>query len=190
MSRNAESRFALNPTNIDISRSRFNRNSSVKTSFNVGQVIPFYIDEVLPGDTFSVKTNKVVRMQTLITPVMDNIYLDSYYFYVPARLTWKHWKQFMGENTESAWIPQTEYSVPQLVSPAGGFQVGTIADYLGVPTGVDGLHISAPLSHHTAAPLSFPSSFRYPCISPGSSVLPPQDCILPAVPAHKAPRHS
>lgn len=144
MSRNAESRFAVNPTNIDISRSRFKRDSSVKTSFNVGDIVPFYVDEVLPGDTFNVKTSKVVRMQTLLTPVMDNIYLDTYYFFVPNRLVWKHWKEFMGENTQSAWIPETTYEVPQIVSPSdGGFSVGTIADYLGVPTGVPNLSMSA-----------------------------------------------
>lgn len=83
MSRNAESRFAVNPTRIDISRSRFDRSHSLKTTFNVGDVVPFFIDEVLPGDTFSIDTSKVVRMQTLLTPMMDNIYLDTYYFFVP-----------------------------------------------------------------------------------------------------------
>lgn len=143
MSRNAESRFAINPTNIDISRSKFNRNSSVKTTFNVGQLIPFYLDEVLPGDTFNVKTSKVVRLQTMLTPMMDNLYLDTYYFFVPNRLVWEHWKQFMGENTESAWIPTTEYSIPQITAPEGGWQIGTIADYLGIPTGVGNLSVSA-----------------------------------------------
>lgn len=74
MSRNAESHFAVNPTRIDMSRSRFDRSSSYKTTFNVGQIIPFYVDEVLPGDTFSIDTSKVVRMQTLLTPVMDDIF--------------------------------------------------------------------------------------------------------------------
>ncbi len=143
MSRNAESRFALNPTNIDISRSKFSRNSSVKTTFNVGQLIPFYLDEVLPGDTFNIKTSKVVRLQTMLTPMMDNLYLDTYYFFVPNRLVWEHWKQFMGENTESAWIPTTEYSIPQITAPEGGWQIGTLADYFGIPTGVANLSVSA-----------------------------------------------
>lgn len=114
MNRNVESHFALNPTRLDMSRSKFDRSFSLKTSFNVGDIVPFYVDEVLPGDTFDVKTSKVVRMQTLITPIMDNIYLDTYYFFVPNRLVWEHWKQFNGENTESAWVPSTEYSIPQL----------------------------------------------------------------------------
>nr|DAW37058.1 MAG TPA: major capsid protein [Microviridae sp.] len=144
MSRNSESRFAVNPTRIDISRSRFDRNSSIKTSFNVGQIVPFYLDEVLPGDTFQVTTNKVVRLQTLITPIMDNLYLDTYYFFVPNRLVWSHWKEFNGENTESAWIPETEYEIPQITAPANtGWKIGTIADYFGLPTGVTGISVSA-----------------------------------------------
>lgn len=144
MNRNVESHFALNPTNIDIRRSTFDRSHSLKTSFNVGDIVPFFLDEVLPGDTFNVDTSKVVRLQTLLTPVMDNIYLDTYFFFVPNRLTWSHWKQFNGENTESAWIPQTEYEIPQITAPAdSGWSVGTIADYLGVPTGVPDLSVSA-----------------------------------------------
>lgn len=143
MNRNVESHFALNPTRLDLNRSRFDRSSSVKLSFNVGDVIPFYVDEVLPGDSFQIRTSKVVRMQTLLTPLMDNIYLDTYFFFVPNRLTWEHWRQFNGENTESAWIPQTEYQVPQLTAPAAGWSVGTIADYMGIPTGVKNLSVNA-----------------------------------------------
>lgn len=143
MNRNVESHFALNPTRIDMSRSTFDRSSSIKTSFNVGDIVPFFLEEVLPGDTFNVRTSKVVRMQTLLTPMMDNVYLDTYYFFVPNRLVWNHWKEFNGENTESAWIPQTEYSVPQITSPSAGWSVGTLADYFGLPTGVGGLSVSA-----------------------------------------------
>ncbi len=144
MNRNVESHFALNPTRIDLSRSTFDRSASVKTSFNAGDIVPFFLEEVLPGDTFNVKTSKVVRMQTLLTPVMDNVYLDTYYFFVPNRLVWKHWKEFNGENTESAWIPQTEYAVPQITSPSGnGWSVGTIADYFGIPTGIPNLSVNA-----------------------------------------------
>lgn len=143
MNRNTESHFSLAP-HVDISRSRFDRSASLKTSFNVGDVVPFFLDEVLPGDTFSVDTSKVVRMQTLLTPMMDNVYLDTYYFFVPNRLVWDHWKQFCGENTESAWIPETEYTMPQITSPANsGWSVGTLADYFGIPTGVPGLSVSS-----------------------------------------------
>lgn len=135
--------FASNPVSIDISRSTFKRNSSVTTSFNVGEVIPFYVDEVLPGDTFNVKTHKLVRLQTPIAPFVTPMWMDTYYFFVPNRLVWKHWKEFQGENTESAWVPQTTYEVPQIKAPAGGWSVGTIADYMGIPTGVSDISVNA-----------------------------------------------
>lgn len=141
--RNVESRFSENPTNLDISRSRFVRSSSVKTSFNVGDLVPFYIDEVLPGDTFSIDDSKVIRMSTLLAPIMDNLYLDTYYFFVPNRLVWKHWKEFMGENTQSAWIPTVDYSVPQITAPSDGWSVGSLADYFGIPIGVGDLSVNA-----------------------------------------------
>ena len=143
MNRNTESHFATNPTSIDVQRSVFDRSSSVKTTFNVGELVPFYIDEVLPGDTFSIDRSIVARLQTLITPPMDNLYLDTYFFYVPNRLVWEHWKQFCGENTDSPWIPQTEYEIPQIIAPEGGWSTGTLADYFGIPTGVSNLSVSA-----------------------------------------------
>lgn len=106
-------------------------------------MIPYYVDEVLPGDTFSVRTSKVVRLQTLITPMMDNLYLDFYWFYVPSRLCWIHWQELMGENTAAAWAPTIEYEVPQITAPLGGWAQGTIADYMGIPTGIPGLSVSA-----------------------------------------------
>lgn len=141
--RNMDSRFAINPQ-ISIERSKFNRDCSVKTSFNVGDLIPFYFDEVLPGDTFQIRTSLVARLQPLVTAPMDNLYLDTYFFFVPNRIVWEHWRELNGENTESAWIPQTEYEVPQITSPAtSGWNIGTIADYFGIPTGVPGLSVSA-----------------------------------------------
>lgn len=143
MNRNVESHFSTLPR-VDISRSRFDRSSSIKLSFNAGDVIPFYVDEVLPGDTFNIDRSMVVRMPSLITPVMDNIYLDTYFFFVPNRLVWSHWKEFNGENTQSAWLPTTEYEVPQITSPADtGWAIGTIADYMGIPTGVPNLSVNA-----------------------------------------------
>lgn len=143
MSRNENTRFALNPTNLDIARSTFRRDHSVKLSFNVGDVIPFYVDEVLPGDTFQLKTSMVARLQTLLTPMMDNLYLDTYFYFVPNRIVWQHWRELMGENTQSAWIPTVEYSVPQVTAPAGGWSIGSIADYMGIPTGVANLSVNA-----------------------------------------------
>ena len=134
MNRNVESHFSELPK-VDIPRSIFDRSCSHKTSFNVGELIPFYVDEVLPGDTFKITTSCVVRLQTPLTPIMDNIYLDTYYFFVPYRILWTHWKEFMGENTSSAWIPSTTYSMPVTIPPSGGWNVGTIADYMGIPVG-------------------------------------------------------
>lgn len=130
---NDMNRFSRNPINIDIQRSVFNRNHSVKFSGNVGDVIPFEVCEVLPGDTFSYDTSKVVRMQPLVAPMMDDVFLDTYYFFVPSRLLWQHWKEFWGENTQGAWYPTVEYTVPQVQIPSGGFNIGTIADYMGFP---------------------------------------------------------
>lgn len=136
MNRNVESHFSQLPS-AQIQRSIFDRSCSYKTSFNAGRLIPFYVDEVLPGDTFDVTTAKVVRSQTLLTPLMDNMYLDTYYFFVPNRLCWDHWQEFCGENTKSAWAPETQYAMPVITSPAGGFASGTIADYMGLPVGVE-----------------------------------------------------
>ena len=143
INRNAESRFALNPTNLDIARSRFDRTSTVKTSFNVGELIPFYVDEVLPGDTFDVSCAKVVRMQPMVTQPMDDLFLDTYFFFVPNRLVWDHWVNLMGENDVDAWTPSVEYSVPQVSTPPGGWDIGTLADYFGIPTKVGGFSVSA-----------------------------------------------
>ncbi len=136
MQRNVESHFSQLPQ-ANIQRSIFDRSCSYKTSFNAGELIPFFVDEVLPGDTFDISTSKVVRTQTLLTPLMDNLYLDTFYFYVPMRLCWDHWKEFCGENTSGAWAPSVEYSIPSIASPAGGFQSGTIADYMGLPVGIE-----------------------------------------------------
>lgn len=136
MNRNVESHFSQLPTS-EIQRSTFDRSCSYKTSLNCSRVVPFMVDEVLPGDTFDITTSKVVRSQTLLTPLMDNMYLDTYYFFVPNRLVWKHWREFCGENTTGPWAPTVEYTIPKIVPPAGGFASGTLADYMGLPIGVE-----------------------------------------------------
>lgn len=142
MNRNSENRFAENPQ-VGVSRSRFQRNSDNKTTFNTGDLIPIYLDEVLPGDTHQIDVACVMRMATPIFPVMDNAFCDFYFFFVPNRLLWQHWKEFMGENKETAWTPKTEYSVPQVTAPQGGWAEGTLADYLGLPTKVENISVSA-----------------------------------------------
>lgn len=136
MNRNTESHFAQLPV-AEIQRSTFDRSASYKSSFNAGRLIPFYVEEVLPGDTFDITTSKIVRSQTMLTPVMDNMYLDTYYFFVPNRLVWDHWREFCGENTQGPWAPTVSYRMPTIASPKGGFAVGTIADYMGLPVGVE-----------------------------------------------------
>ena len=142
MNRNSEYNFAQNPQ-VGVSRSRFQRNSDNKTTFNTGDLIPIYLDEVLPGDTHQIDVACVMRMATPIFPVMDNAYCDFYFFFVPNRLLWEHCKEFMCENKQTAWTPKTEYSVPQVTAPTGGWAEGTLADYLGLPTKVEGISVSA-----------------------------------------------
>lgn len=143
MSRNENSRFDLTP-NITMGRSRFYRPSDVKTTFNCGDIIPFYYSECLPGDTHEITTSKVIRLQTPIVPFMQNLYVDTYYFFVPMRLVWNHTKEFFGENTSSAWYPSVQYTIPQITAPAStGWTEGTIADYFGFPTKVPGYSVSA-----------------------------------------------
>lgn len=134
MNRNASSHFSLLPS-ANIRRSVFDRSSSHKTSFNSGELIPLYVDEILPGDTVSITTSKVVRLQTLLTPIFDNVYMDTYWFFVPNRLTWEHWENFCGERTTSAYETEPSYQIPHIIPPATGFASGTIADYLGIPVG-------------------------------------------------------
>lgn len=129
----SNSKFAVNPTNLrGIQRSKFDMGHRVKTTFNVGELVPFDVMEVLPGDTFNVETNVLARMQTLLTPLMDDLYLDFYYFFVPNRLTWEHWKNFNGES-EQAWIPSTTYTVPSIDIKGTDDISRTILDYMGIP---------------------------------------------------------
>ena len=143
MNLNSNSRFAINPTNLgNISRAQFDLSNNIKTSFNVGELVPFDVIEVLPGDTFNVETNILVRMQTLATPIMDNIFLDMFYFFVPNRLVWSHWREFCGENSSSSWIPQTTYQIPQIQFDSEN-PVCSSFDYMGVPTKVKGFSVNA-----------------------------------------------
>lgn len=142
MNRNTQSRFSVAPQ-VDIKRSIFDRSFQHKTTGNAGDLIPFFVDEVLPGDTFVVDTAFVARMTTPIKPVMDNAYIDIFYFAVPNRLLWDHWKEFCGENNSSPWADETEYTIPQLTAPSGGWQKGTIADYMGIPINVANISVNA-----------------------------------------------
>lgn len=135
MNRNSEIHFSQVPR-IDVKRSMFDRSTQHKTTFNAGKLIPLLCDEVLPGDTFSIGLSSVIRMTTPIYPTMDNLYADLYFYYVPTRLLWDHWEEFNGSNEDTFWTQPTEYEIPQINSPDGGWSKGTIADYLGLPTNV------------------------------------------------------
>lgn len=124
--------FAISPQN-QIPRSSFKRSHTVKTTLDAGRLVPFYIDEVYPGDTFNCKATLFGRMATPIVPVMDNAYMDTFFFFVPYRLLWKHWKEFNGENPLAGY-QSTEYEVPQMT--ATDAQVQTLWDYFGFPTDV------------------------------------------------------
>lgn len=138
MNRNNERHFNNIPQ-MKTSRSRFKMKQDIKLTLDAGQLIPFYVAETLPGDTFSVDTKGICRMATPIYPVMDNCYLDIYYFHVPMRIVWNHAKEFFGENTENAWEQKTEYKIPQIkITTAEQTkdipQENCILDYMGIPT--------------------------------------------------------
>lgn len=127
------SNFSIVP-NINISRSKFTSRYHHKTSFNMGKLIPFDVIEVLPGDTFKLRMNEVCRISSaLIRPIMDNLFLDVYYFFVPNRLSFDKWAEVMGENKQGHWVPQIETTVPTF--SFGLVKEGTIADYFGLPLG-------------------------------------------------------
>lgn len=143
--------FSDAPVNLDLQRSKFQRNFNHKTTFKEGELIPVYFDEVLPGDTFSLDSSFLVRMSTPIFPVMDNSAIDLYFFFVPNRLVWDHWQQFCGENTSAPWTQTTEYQIPQMTfalqySEAFGYGATnhSVMNYFGIPSCLDtsGLSVS------------------------------------------------
>lgn len=142
MNRNSEQHYAQVP-HAEIRRAKFQRDFNLLTTMNEGDLVPIYLDEVLPADTFKINLNALVRMATPLYPVMDNAYMDFYFFFVPARLLWKHFQNLMGQNDSTFWAEQTEYTTPVTTAPEGGWNVGTLADYFGIPTGVSGLKVNS-----------------------------------------------
>lgn len=132
--RNSQTRFSRNPATIRMDRSTIPINYKHKTTFNAGKLIPLKCREVLAGDTVQVNISEVVRMSTPLFPVMDSAYIDVYAFYVPNRLVWSHWKNFMGESEVAGFNSEVEYFVPSLPVPEGGFSEGGNADHFGIPT--------------------------------------------------------
>lgn len=122
--------FAMIPR-ADIPRSSFQMQFTHKTTFSAGYLIPMYVQEVLPGDTFNLRMTAFTRMATALYPTMDNLHLETFFFFVPNRLVWTNWVKFMGEQDNPA--DSISYLVPQIVSPVGGFPRLGIYDYLGLP---------------------------------------------------------
>lgn len=141
MNRNNERHFNQVPQ-THVSRTRFKRDQNILTTFDAGKLIPFYVDEVLPGDTFSVDTAAIIRMTTPKYPVFDDAYIDFYYFFCPNRILWKNFKKFMGEADEVPWMPTKTYTVPKIQIHTKeeqgvdfkGPKEGSILDYMGIPT--------------------------------------------------------
>jgi hypothetical protein len=140
MNRNNERHFNQVPE-THVSRTRFNRDQNILTTFDAGKLIPFYVDEVLPGDTFSVDTAAIIRMNTPKYPVFDDAFIDFYYFFCPNRILWDNFKRFMGEADDNPWMPTKTYQVPKILISGDSTEKAypaeqTILDYMGVPAKV------------------------------------------------------
>lgn len=133
--------FSQVPT-AQIPRSKFNRSHGLKTTFDSGYLVPIFVDEVLPGDTFTMDCTLFARVATLISPIMDNMYMDTFWFFVPERLLFEHFENMCGQQDNPT--DSTDYLFPTVKSPTDkGFEVGSIADYFGLPTGVANLEVRA-----------------------------------------------
>lgn len=140
---NAQRQFAQVP-GISIERSRFDRSHGRKTTFDAGYLVPVLVDEVLPGDTFNLRASFFARLSTPLKPIMDNLYLDSFFFFCPTRLVWSNWEKFNGAQTNPG--DSTSFNVPTVPIAAGGASVGTLHDYFGIPSGaqiVGGFNVCA-----------------------------------------------
>jgi hypothetical protein len=140
MNRNNERHF-LNVPQMHTSRTRFNRDQTILTTFDSGKLIPFFVDEVLPGDTFQIDTSAIIRMTTPKYPVMDDAFIDIYYFFCPNRILWDNFKKFMGEVDSTPWQQTKAYSVPKIkIEPESSKaypEQESILDYMGVPTKIE-----------------------------------------------------
>lgn len=129
---------------IDISRSQIDRSCGYKSAFDAGYLIPFFWDEVLPGDTFNVRATILARLATPIYPIMDNLYLDTHWFFCPSRLLWSptsvssgSWQRFCGEQVDPD--SSIDFTMPVQTIPVGGYPLGSLGDYFGIPTLIAGM---------------------------------------------------
>ncbi|UOF82934.1 major capsid protein [Microviridae sp.] len=122
--------FAMVPR-ADVPRSSFRMQHTHKTTFDGGYLIPVYLEEVLPGDSFRMKMTAFARLATPLFPIMDNLHLESFFFFVPMRLLWSNWVKFMGEQEDPG--DSISFTIP-VCSPTTGYAVGTLQDYFGLVT--------------------------------------------------------
>lgn len=126
---------------VNIERSAFNEDHGLKTTFDAGKLIPIYWDEALPGDTFHLRASLFGRLATPIKPIMDNIYLETFYFAIPYRLVWENWQKFMGEQKTLG--ASTDYLCPQVTAPQAGFASQSLFDMFGLPIGINGIKVDS-----------------------------------------------
>lgn len=141
---------------VSIPRSTFNRSHTYKTTFNSGYLVPIFVDEALPGDTFQLDGRLFSRLTTPIVPVMDNVYLETFFFAVPYRLVWDHWEEFNGQQRNPG--DSIDYLIPQIKSGSTGWDFGSLEDYFGLPCGVGNLSVSS--LFHRAYNLIYNEWFR------------------------------
>lgn len=140
----------------DIPRASFDRSHGYKTTFDTGFLIPIFVDEALPGDTFNCKMTAFARLATPLHPFMDNMFLESFFFAVPVRLLWDNFQKFNGEQADPG--DSTDFLVPTMTSPGGGYLAGSLSDYFGIPTEIASLtHMSL---YHRAYNLIYNEWFR------------------------------
>lgn len=140
----------------DIPRSSFNRSHGLKTTFDSGYLVPIFFDEALPGDTFSVNMNGFARLATPLHPFMDNLMMNTFFFGVPIRLLWDNFPKMMGHQDNPG--DSTDFLVPEMTAPVGGYAEGSLSDYLSLPTGIAGYSHSS--LWHRAYNLCFNEWFR------------------------------
>lgn len=148
--------FAMVPRS-DIPRSKFAMQKTLKTTFDAGFLVPIFAEEILPGDTFNVRATLFGRLATPLFPAMDNLHLDTFFFFVPNRLVWLNWQKFMGEQINPG--DSISYVIPQQVSPASGYAVNSLQDYFGLPT-VGVLQAGLTISHNALYTRAYNLIFR------------------------------
>lgn len=136
--------FSMIPR-AEIPRSKFKAQKALKTAFDSGYLVPIFVDEVLPGDSMSLNMTAFTRLATPLFPCMDSLHMETFFFFVPNRLVWENWQRFQGERDPDP-DSSIDYTIPQMVSPTGGYAIGSLQDFMGLPTvgQVDG---SSTISH-------------------------------------------